>query len=225
MAKPIITGIYEIVNVANGKRYVGSAKCVTTRWRMHQWQLRKRIHANAHLQSAWDKYGEQSFEFGMVMACAAEDLLSQEQAAIDRLAPEYNKCPVAGSTRGFVFTAESRAKISAAHKGKRRDPALVEATAAKLRGRVLPPERVAHLIGNKHAAGTVHTEEHRARLAEITREAYASGKRSRERPPEYREKIAASLRGKKLTPEHKAAVSAAMLGKKRGPYKKKPAAE
>lgn len=257
------SGIYAIINVVNGKCYVGSAVNLERRWREHRRQLKSGAHPNRYLQSAWLKYGEGSFEFSVLMDCSHERLIEEEQKAMDRMAPEYNLSPTAGSTLGFKFSEESRAKLSRsmmgkgrgvardpalvaktaeAHRGKvrppetgrkiseklkgrQRDPAHVEAAASKLRGRKRPPEEVKHLIGNKHACGQVFSDERRASMAAATREQYANGERSRERPPEYREKIAASLRGRKLTPEHRAAVSAAMTGKKRGPYKKKAATE
>lgn len=225
MADLKMSGIYEIVNLTNGKRYIGSAKSFARRWAVHRCNLRKGKHHSAYLQSAWNKYGEDCFEFRLLKVCAIEDLVSVEQEALDTIRPEYNMSPTAGSTIGVEFSTERRAKISAAHKGRKRDPAAVEASASKLRGRKLPPERIKHLIGNKHAMGQTFSDERRAAMAASTRDQYENGGRSRDRSPEYREKIAASLRGRKLTAEHRAAVSAAMTGKKRGPYKKKAATE
>lgn len=225
MAAPKMSGIYEIVNVTSGKRYIGSAKSFARRWGVHRCRLRKGTHHSAYLQNAWNKYGEGSFEFRVLIFCEVEDLVAVEQEAIDTLRPDYNMSPTAGSTIGVEFSPERRAKISAANKGRKRDPALVEATASKLRGRKLSAERVAHLIGNTHALGSKHSDDVCAAKSERQRRRYEDGVVSRERPPEYRAKIAASLRGRKLTPEHRAAVSAAMTGKKRGPYKKKLAEE
>lgn len=225
MADLKMSGIYEIVNLANGKRYIGSAKSFARRWAVHRCNLRKGKHHSAYLQSAWNKYGEANFEFRILNTCDVSELVAAEQEAIDTIRPEYNMSPTAGSTIGVEFSPERRAKISAAHKGRKKDPAVVEAGAAKLRGRKLPAARVAHLIGNTHALGSKHSDEVCAAKAERQRRRYAEGTISRERPPEYREKIAASLRGRKLSPEHRANVAAAMRGKKRGPYKKKVATE
>lgn len=225
MADLKMSGIYEIVNRANGKRYIGSAKSFARRWAVHRCNLRKGKHHSTYLQSAWNKYGEANFEFRILNTCDVSELVAAEQEAIDTIRPEYNMSPTAGSTIGVEFSPERRAKISAALKGRKRDPAVVESTASKLRGRKLPAERIAHLIGNTHALGSKPSDEVRAAHAERQRRRYEDGILSRERPPEYREKIAASLRGRKLTPEHRAAVSAAMTGKKRGPYKKKAVTE
>lgn len=225
MANPKMSGIYEIVNIASGKRYIGSAKSFARRWNVHRCRLRRGNHHSAHLQNAWNKYGEEGFQFRILRLCEIGDLVVVEQELIDTLRPEYNMSPTAGSTIGVEFSPERRAKISAALMGRKRDPAVVEASASKLRGRKLPEGRIAHLIGNLHALGSKHSDEVCAAKAERQRQRYESGTLSRERPPEYREKIAASLRGRKLSPEHRAKVAAAMTGKKRGPYKKKAATE
>lgn len=47
------TGIYQIRNTANGKRYVGSAVKFAQRWRQHAHLLRKRKHHSRILQNAW----------------------------------------------------------------------------------------------------------------------------------------------------------------------------
>lgn len=214
------SGIYEIVNLVNGKRYVGSAQCFQKRWNLHRLHLRRGTHHSRHLQSSWRKYGESNFAFRVVRECEPDNLLDEENAEFTRRKPEYNVCPVAGSTRGRKFTAEAKAKIGDAHRGKRRNPDAVKASADKLRGRKRP-EVSERLQGNQHAKGHRHTDEWKAESARRLRLQYAEGLRSRERPPEYRAKISATLTGRKATPEHRANQSAAQLGKKRGPYKRR----
>lgn len=223
MAAQPLSGIYEIVNLVNGKRYVGSAVDAPHRFREHRWRLAAGTHHSRHLQSAWIKHGEAAFDFRVIHECAPHLLIAEEQAEFDRKRPEYNVCPIAGSTLGKRHTAEAKAKIGDRLRGSKRNPSVVEATAAQLRGRKLTPERTAHLAGNAHAKGAKHSEGWKAANAERLQKQYEDGVRSRERPPEYREKIAASLRGRTLSAEHRAKVSAAMKGKKRGPYKLDPA--
>lgn len=217
MATPQMGGIYEIVNLVNGKRYIGSAVRLDLRWRQHRALLNRGKHHSRHLQSAWAQHGADAFQFVVVENCDAESLILREQSAIDRLCPEYNICPVAGSSLGRKFTDETKAKIAAKAVGRKRDPASIEQGAAKLRGRQRPPEQAAKLIGNKHALGHVHTDEWKAATSERQRGM------KRPKSPEYREKIAATLRGRKATDEHRANQSAAQRGKKRGPYKLDPA--
>ena len=58
-----ISGIYKIVNKVNGKYYVGGSKNIHKRWLEHKGLLRRNIHDNGHLQNAWNKYGEATFDF------------------------------------------------------------------------------------------------------------------------------------------------------------------
>ena len=136
------TGIYEIRNVTNGKRYVGSAMDFAKRWREHLNALQRSAHHCLPLQRAWCLYGPGAFHFNKLIACSKDNLIMYEQAAIDALAPEYNVAPRAGSQlgcrhseatrrrmsesrpkdfspmKGKSHSAATRAKISAARKGK-----------------------------------------------------------------------------------------------------------
>jgi group I intron endonuclease len=112
------TGIYEIKNTANGKRYVGSAIDFQTRFRTHLNNLRKNKHSNRHLQFAWNKYGEQSFVFNVILYCSPRNLLFYEQRALDVYNTLYNLAPTAGSQLGVHFSDEGKANISKAKKGK-----------------------------------------------------------------------------------------------------------
>jgi len=77
--KQNISGIYAIINKTNNKRYIGSSKSVYYRWSQnHLVQLRHSIHFNRHLQSAWNKYGENNFEFIVIEECNISLLLEKE---------------------------------------------------------------------------------------------------------------------------------------------------
>ena len=58
--------IYKIRNVVNGKFYIGSTANTKTRFYNHRRHLRKGTHHCAHLQAAWNKYGEECFKFEVV---------------------------------------------------------------------------------------------------------------------------------------------------------------
>ena len=61
-----ISGIYCIENRKNHKKYIGQSTNIYHRFTSHQSKLRRGIHENIHLQYAWNKYGEQSFEFYII---------------------------------------------------------------------------------------------------------------------------------------------------------------
>lgn len=210
------SGVYEIVNSANGKRYVGSAKNITLRFRSHRSRLNLGNHHSRPLQNAWLKYGATAFTVRTILLCDPADLLVNEQRTINALAPEYNVCPTAGNTLGRRHSPETRALIAAKAVGRVRSAESVEAGAAKRRG-VKVPAMSARMMGNQRAVGLKHTDEWKA--------ANSLRNLGRLRPKDEacRAKIAASLRGRKATPEARANQSAAQRGRKRGPYKREPA--
>lgn len=112
----MISGIYEIKNTLDNKRYIGSSVNIDKRWGEHRSQLNTNKHCNAHLQRSWNKYGDKPFEFKLLEQCEPirDTLLSIEQKYLD-LEPEYNICKIAGSTQGIEFTDERKRKIGEAN--------------------------------------------------------------------------------------------------------------
>lgn len=79
-----ISAVYQILCLPTGKIYVGSAVDIWARWGQHRRSLRRGDHPNAHLQQAWDKYGEDQFEFSVLELVDEADLLQAEQKWIDK---------------------------------------------------------------------------------------------------------------------------------------------
>lgn len=113
-----VSGIYRITNTLNGHTYIGSAENIRRRWNKHRSDLRKGIHHSGHLQNAFNKYGEEYFEFSVILFCDNNELIYNEQMWMDKLNPEYNMRPIAESSLGIKRSAETRAKIGKWHKGK-----------------------------------------------------------------------------------------------------------
>lgn len=67
-------GVYVIRNIKNGKVYVGQTNDLKLRKRNHFSDLKANIHHNKHLQNAWNKYGEENFEFEVLEECPLEKL-------------------------------------------------------------------------------------------------------------------------------------------------------
>ena len=109
--------IYLIKNMINNKVYIGSAVNIDRRWRVHKKDLNKGKHHSCHLQLAWNKYGEQNFNFEILQEVEnPEHLLSYEQVYLDYYKSYerdkgYNTCKIAGSTYGIKYTEESRKKM------------------------------------------------------------------------------------------------------------------
>ena len=184
------SGIYQIRNIENDKRYVGSAKCFRLRWNAHRANLAKGLHHSPHLQYSWNKHGPSRFAFEILEFCAKQDLIQREQFWIDSLNPEFNVCQVAGSTLGFKFSEETKAKISAKAKGRKFPPrsASYRAMLSAIHAGKPKPKHVMDALQRGRRA-TVYTDERRARLSESLRLAYADGRKKREKSEEHRSKI------------------------------------
>lgn len=101
------SGIYEILNVENGKRYIGSAKNIAFRWSLHVNSLKRGDHHSVLLQRAYNKYGCSAFRFKELILCDVKNLLFYEQRFIDAFEPEYNISKVAGSRLGVKASKET----------------------------------------------------------------------------------------------------------------------
>lgn len=164
------SGIYAIRRLDGSRQYVGSAVNIDSRWSVHRCRLGKGNHHSPHLQSAWTKHGGEAFEFIVLEEVTdRRDLIAREQAWIDALNPYYNTVKVAGSVIGHKVSAEARAKISRAHRGRVNGPPS-QATRAKISkanaGRSLSAEHRAKLaaakLGTKRGP---YSAQHRARIA------------------------------------------------------------
>lgn len=101
------SGIYQILNKVNGKSYIGSSINLTWRKTKHFTELRTQKHHSIILQKAFNKYGENNFEFKILANCLPEYLIKLEQWFIDNTNPEYNVSKVAGSCLGVKRRKES----------------------------------------------------------------------------------------------------------------------
>lgn len=105
-------GIYEIFNLKNGKKYIGSSKDLYNRLHEHLHNLKYKKSHNKHLQAAWDKYGEDSFIYNILEYCDIEDQYSREQFYMDFIQPEYNFSPQVIANNGREISQETKDKIS-----------------------------------------------------------------------------------------------------------------
>lgn len=78
-----IGGVYEIVCLEDGTRYIGGSVNIRHRVQGHRSGLRKGQHCNTTLQKSWNKYGEETFRFRVVEVCSRETLVEREQYYID----------------------------------------------------------------------------------------------------------------------------------------------
>lgn len=209
-------GIYAIYNTATGKIYVGSSRNIQLRWAQHRSCL-KHNKSTPHLQRAWNKYGEASFEFIVLEECSVENLIEREQFWYDSLAPAYN-CgrPKPGAPE---VSSETREKIRRSLRGRKfpRSPEHQKKLTAALRGRKLSPETRSKLSemrrGKKRKPHSAETR-HKISIANLGR--YVP---SRPCKPETREKIRIGLMGNKnglgamISTETREKISTALKGR------------
>jgi hypothetical protein len=95
--KYYIPGVYIITNIANHRIYIGGSKNSNIRKSQHYHMLRRNKHHNKRLQLDWNIYGEQNFEFEIIMTCEANIVHKIENELVARLADDdYNVRTVDG---------------------------------------------------------------------------------------------------------------------------------
>lgn len=115
-------GIYCIKNKISGKVYIGSSKNIERRFRRHRTELNTKRHSNKHLERAYQRDGEENFDFIILEICLEEELISKEIYYI-------NKYEALDNTKGYnlsipikhpTITSNSnyRSILSEAKKGK-----------------------------------------------------------------------------------------------------------
>lgn len=99
-----LSGIYKITNTITGDCYIGKAKDVFIRIGQHKSLLRSNKHKYRNgdlsmLQKAWNKYGEDSFEFEIIEICLIDELDKREKYWID-----YYQCNCSKTRHGYNTT-------------------------------------------------------------------------------------------------------------------------
>lgn len=175
------SGIYQIRNSTNGKIYIGSSKDLHKRQLEHKKQLRKNLHHCYHLQQAYNKYGQDVFEFSTIKALPPNKhiLLFFEQHYLDLFWDGGNMCyntsKYSSSNAGYTWTEAQRSTLSKAMLGLTKS------------------------VQCKQNMSKPKTKEHREKLALLCREA----NKKRTGIPlseEHKRKIGLSLVGKSKGP-------------------------
>jgi hypothetical protein len=159
------------------------------RWRCHVWDALQRG-SDFPFHKALRKYGPSTFrtEILEVMSTRA-GALRAERIWIRELGTfgdgGYNATTGGDGAFGHVVSAEARARMSAAKKGRPVPASVLAAATAANKKRTLSPERKKQLAAAAKAANT-----------------------GRKRDPAAVEKSASAIRGRKYSPEHRAAAAA-----------------
>jgi len=80
--------IYKIINIVNGKFYLGSSIKIKKRKSTHFSKLKHNNHHCIHLQRAYNKYGKDNFIFEIINSC--DNCLKEEQVLLNNL--DWSEC-------------------------------------------------------------------------------------------------------------------------------------
>lgn len=140
-------GIYKITCKVTNKFYIGSSVNLKRRKYWHFYELNRNIHKNKHLQSAYNKHGNDKFVFEVIEhlpeTYAQQDVLMREQYFIDLLQPwkpkvGFNKCKVVGQpherTR-FKHSQKTKEMFSTQRANKPKSDEFKQALSLKYRGK------------------------------------------------------------------------------------------
>jgi len=163
-------GIYEIRNVKNGKRYVGSSKNIDKRFYQHKRELWANKHHSTALQNAWNAHGSDCFEFNVLVVLEEYELLSTEQRFLDEefKRDNYNVSRNALSPmKGRKHSEETKAILSELNKaennkffGKKHSEESLAKMSEANKGRISP------------LAGKKFSEDHKKKLSDAKKGKY-----------------------------------------------------
>ena len=124
--------IYCILNMINGKMCIGSTSNLRSRWAVYYSGLSRNVYKNKHLQYAWNKYGQENFQFILLEKIEFLDdknklnkiLRAREQQYFDKINPSnpkigYNSNEIADGLIGFKHSDKSKKNMSLAKIGEK----------------------------------------------------------------------------------------------------------
>lgn len=176
-----MAAVYSITHAETERQYIGvTSRCVETRWNEHRFEARRQRHGT-HFYRALRKYGPEAFDFKVEATLPTFDEAKiAERILIAMLNPAFNITAGGDGMLGYRHTAESRARMSAARKGKQPTTLGLKAS----------PETRAKMSAS--ATGKPKSAEWRAKIAAGNLRAWSEGKRSRTASPETRAKMSAA---------------------------------
>jgi group I intron endonuclease len=109
--------IYKIENIINSKCYYGQTIHKAAKRRYDHFNaLKRRKHKNKHLQSSWDKYGEEAFRFTIISETEADTQLDHIESRLievfQTMNPKYGYNKESGGNRNKRASKETRQRNS-----------------------------------------------------------------------------------------------------------------
>lgn len=203
--------IYKIINLVNDKFYVGSTINKKVRFRQHRRLLRGNRHHCKHLQAAWNKYGEDKFDFRVIEEVPEGIVL---QGVEDRWLKEHVGKKYCYNTG---YSSDAPWRNAPAHITPNFGKAVTEEQRQQISKTL--KEFYAQDYFNHPRVGKQHTEEAKAKISEKVRQAVAEGRGGAFIPSEEtRKKMSDALKGNqnskgyKRTDEEREAIRQRTLG-------------
>lgn len=227
-------GIYKItLTRGDGSRrfYIGQSVNLKGRFAKHVLDMRANRHHNAPMQRAFAKYGEMAFSFDPVIICAAEKetLRMYEQIVLDFHMVEHGPDGMLNIMRECVASPigvkrrlETRERISAAHKGRKKTPEQVAKMSERQKG-FRHSEETKRRMSDQFKATPRHANSLAALDLARNSDARLEGLRAvlvgkpKIHSDETKAKIAASLSGKKQSADLIERRISALRGRKQSP--------
>jgi group I intron endonuclease len=172
------SGVYKIVNIINGRIYVGSAKEFKSRGNAHLKSLRKGTHHNKFLQNDFNKCGEEAFEFHILETVEGpqEDRLLIEESYIEKYYDKQALC--------YNFKKQSKGEGRSCY-SKTPEETSKKISAVALANWANPEIRKKMMENNRLA----QTEEHRKNLSEIRKEQWKGNEKRKQATSEMLKKM------------------------------------
>lgn len=155
------SGVYQITNRINGKKYIGGAITKTSGSNRIYYRFRNHFfnhHKELPCKRAIKKYGVQQFSFEILEFTDILETRSRESWYIKARIPEYNILKTADSSLGFRHTAATREKMR-----RNYSPARREAIGLLYRGKKRSPEEREKIREAALARTPLQRESHRER--------------------------------------------------------------
>jgi group I intron endonuclease len=163
----MIAGVYTIKSLKDNKILVGQSVNAVNRLSQHKFHLRNNTHDNRHLQSAYNKYGVDNFQFQILLTCEEEHLYSEENYWCNLLNAHnhkfgYNIKPT-HPNGNYRHSKETRLKISEKLKGHKHTEEFKKNCSVRVKGYKKSIETLEKL--RKSCTGKRHTEESKLKMS------------------------------------------------------------